>query len=124
MNSITRILTSSNKDNSRLPSNLNLKVQQSVEVMMVAVRFHYHRQIQIVCNGQIIGLQQEVLDLNHLLMETTISLFVEHDTQHWNSDYSPVTIMAPKVVAWPGYDGAVADARSCEEILFVLLIGF
>ena len=69
-------------------------------------------------------LAREVSDLNHLLMKTTKSLFVRHDTQQWNSDYSPITIMAPEVVAWRGYDGAVADAWSCEEILFVLLMGF
>ncbi|KAL9431584.1 hypothetical protein AB3S75_026722 [Citrus x aurantiifolia] len=119
MNPTTPILTSSSEGNSRTSSNRSLKVQQSVGVMMGGRSFPLiitnpnqnpnpnRLQVSIgaalffvlvglflflLSSGQMTGLQQKVLDLSHLLTETTKSLFLGHDTQRWISDYSPVTM--------------------------------
>lgn len=122
MSSTTPILTSRSKGSSRTPSNLNLKVQQSVGVMTGGRSFPLiltnpnRLQVSIAAalffllvgsflllllSGRITGLQQEVLGLNHLVMETTKSLFLGHDTQHWISDYSPVAMSMSMLLAGP-----------------------
>lgn len=128
MNPTTPILTSSSEGNSRTHSNRDLKVQQSVGVMMGGRSFPLiftnpnqnpnpnRLQVSIgaalffvsvglflflLSSGQMTGLQQKVLDLSHILTETTKSLFLGHDTQRWISDYSPVTMSMSMLLAGP-----------------------